>query len=167
MVKIKAGKYYRTREGEKVGPMIRHGSGWTTPEHGNAWYQDGTQPLDPNGSGPDAIISEWSDFDPNWPHGHVTRSGLKARIICTDRVGDEPIVVLVGNDDTVLPARCDGTNPHGISDCDLINAPAPKREFWVNVYPGRAVVYETQEEAYMRASAGRIACAHVTEGDGL
>lgn len=33
-----------------------------------------------------------SEFDPKWPHGHVTRDGRKARIICTDAKGRYPIV---------------------------------------------------------------------------
>lgn len=36
-----------------------------------------------------------SDFDPDWPHGHVTRDGHKARIICRDAKGSQPLVVLV------------------------------------------------------------------------
>lgn len=163
MVKIEAGKYYRTCDGEKVGPMIRHGSGWTTPEHGNAWYRDGTQPLDPNGSGPDAIISEWSsDFDPNWPHGHVTRDGRKARIVCTNARSQWPIVASVDHGDCEIVLR-------GGPD-DFVNAPAPKRAWWVNVYGGTgrfADGYETRDGADAGAYPGRIACVHVTEGDGL
>lgn len=36
------------------------------------------------------------EFDPDWPHGHVTREGREARIICKDRIcKDFPIIALI------------------------------------------------------------------------
>lgn len=129
-------------------------------------------------------------FDPKWPHGHVTRDGRKARIICTDaklvRVGKPcPIAFLVadpdnghgcdGSDEKPYPATIDGTVPN-FPGTDLLNAPAPKRKvrvrLFVNVY-GNPVPYSyaSREAADYAADDDRIACIEidreVEEGEGL
>lgn len=38
-------------------------------------------------------------FDPVWPHGHKTRSGLKARIIATNLKSRMPIVAVLTEHD--------------------------------------------------------------------
>lgn len=60
-------------------------------------------------------------FDPSKPV--QTRDGHAARIICTDRKGDRPIVALVDHDDCefVICKNVDGTSLH--CDSDLINIP--------------------------------------------
>jgi len=183
MVKIEAGKYYRTRDGEKVGPMERN-NGFVDifpfatydadGERINSYTANGSVNLDPIDACGADIVSEWptSDFDPNWPHGHVTRDGKKARVVCTDHKGGAPILVLVdeGCLESVWGANPDGSCPdRSQSKYDLINAPAPKREWWVNVYADEPPVQHQTRVAADIASYPRIriACVHVTEGDGL
>src|SRR5574337_94440 len=72
-------------------------------------------------------------FDPTKPV--QTRAGHPARIICTDRKGEYPIVALVDDDDK---ARCftkDGMYWASSKPCnnDLVNVPQ-KREGWINIY---------------------------------
>ena len=83
-------------------------------------------------------------FDPNWPHGHVTRDGRKARIICTDLrdgQGRTRLVAVLECDaerhagEVVQRYFPDGTlsdpNFGGQTASDLLNAPAPKRKIRV------------------------------------
>ncbi len=118
-----------------------------------------------------------SDFDPDWPHGHVTRDGRKARIICRDKRSSVGLLLVVNvvNDgyEGTWSYNQDGTF-HGGSPADsynLRNAPAPKRkfEFWVNVYPQDFFCYVSKKHADMMADDNRLACVHVTceEGEGL
>lgn len=112
-------------------------------------------------------------FDPDWPHGHVTADGRKARIICKDRKGNRHIVACIGENEDELQTytakgRC------GYYHLDLSNVPAPKQklEFWVNVYPGgqAGAMYESKATAdNVPAANTRIACKHiiVEEGEGL
>lgn len=81
-------------------------------------------------------------FDINWPHGHVTRDGRKARIICTDRVYNSfvksPIVALVFYENQETPVCY---QPTGLllasgdhNRLDLINAPEPEKDLgWVGI----------------------------------
>lgn len=178
MVKIEAGKYYLTREGEKVGPMERNNGivdifPFATydadGERINSYTANGSVNLDPIDACGSDIISELSDFDPNWPHGHVTRDGRKARIVCTDAKGDNPIVALIdcGEHEYTIMVKTDGSYLFG-DHSRLINAPPPKREWWVNVYRDRiATVHDTEDAARAWHAGDRLACVHVTEGDGL
>ncbi|MDE3023832.1 MAG: hypothetical protein KGI54_18605 [Pseudomonadota bacterium] len=74
------------------------------------------------------------DFDPNWSHGHVTRDGKPARILCWDAKGDQPIVAAVTHADgteSIERYELDGLYyPAGVAidGDDLLNAPAPKRK---------------------------------------
>ena len=69
----------------------------------------------------------------------VTRDGRKARILCTDRKGDYPIIALVENCDSIDESVCSYDKngifyTSGISDNnDLFFAPE-KHEGYVNVY---------------------------------
>ena len=69
----------------------------------------------------------------------VTRDGRKARILCTDRKGDYPIIALVENCDSIDESVCSYDKngifyTSGISDNnDLFFAPE-KHEGWVNLY---------------------------------
>lgn len=119
-------------------------------------------------------------FDPKWPHGHVTRDGKKARVICTDRQGYCSVIALISESGKEHPrsfhenGRC-----YPEADCpdDLINAPAPKRKVrvdgWLNVFDDGDLywyLYQTREAADDHAR-DRIACIHieheVEEGEGL
>ena len=75
-----------------------------------------------------------SDFDPNWPHGHVTRNGRAAYIkaVFRERDSGRPIIKVVGEvfQDGAWHSRewlVDGRlSMLGNSPLDLLNAPAPK-----------------------------------------
>ena len=87
----------------------------------------------------------------------VTRDGRKARIICTDAMGDYPLVALVEVLDGTAE-RADSFTSKGsyyigeISNSDLFFA-SEKHEGWINVYEEgsnrylEGCIYETKEEA--------------------
>ena len=92
----------------------------------------------------------------------VTRDGRKARILCTDRKGDYPIIALVENCDSIDESVCSYDKngifyTSGISDNnDLFFAPET-HEGWINVYRysdgGHAyagAVYDSKEDAEKR-----------------
>lgn len=112
-----------------------------------------------------------NDFDPDWPHGHVV-GGCPARIICTDKAGDCPIVALVMLDrveHTYFFSR-DGFSTGGVK---IYNAPAPKKRItgWLNIYPNLVSSYlrETRHDADRYSDPSRIACIYIDfeEGEGL
>lgn len=85
----------------------------------------------------------------------VTKSGLNARIICTDRKDlNYPIVVLIENKFTeregVLYYTKEGKIfTDGLNDADLFFA-TEKREGWINIFKNDSVfpdIYETQDLA--------------------
>ena len=88
----------------------------------------------------------------------ITREGLSARIICTDRKGynTKPIIALVTipNGTEVLKSYWeDGVNPRGYegNPDDLFFAPE-KKSAWINLYKMNSIspgprVYNTKEEA--------------------
>jgi hypothetical protein len=120
------------------------------------------------------------DFDPDWPHGHVTRAGRKARIL-SEIAGKAPYAYAAAYIDRDGYEHASTFTADGcfwadsISDDDLLNAPAPKRKFvgWLNFYGDNSIgghIHETREGAL--ASAHRCslrACVRVEfeEGDGL
>ena len=120
-------------------------------------------------------------FDLDWPHGHVTRDGRKARIICRDLQSVHgPIVAAVmnyaGSGETVVTYYPDGKYiQRDTNSCDLLNVPAPKRRIqgWINVYqlPFEGPIYprKTRADADNNAAPDRIACFYVDieEGEGL
>lgn len=64
-----------------------------------------------------------------------TRDGRPARIICTDRTNNRPIVALIhsrqGTDEIAVSRYADGSmNPNYESGADLVNIPERKSEFW-------------------------------------
>ena len=65
-MKIEAGKYYRTRDGRKVGSMAYMPEGrhsefpWVDPE-GNAWKANGHFSLFDDGESVHDLIAEWTD----------------------------------------------------------------------------------------------------------
>lgn len=65
-------------------------------------------------------------FDPKHPHGHVTRSGKPARIICTDNDNPAyPIVAVVGGQPSLFTS--DGHYWASVPQdgMDLLNVPEP------------------------------------------
>lgn len=133
-------------------------------------------------------------FDPDWPHGHVTRDGRKARIICRDvNTSEFPILALVTKEHSdgssaeyITSYRADGgfhvEARCGESHEDLINAPAPKRKFqrwaWAQEFPGGEVFHYSSGQRPLwwdRVERGRLDGVsilymiheEVEEGEGL
>lgn len=61
-MKIEEGKFYRTRDGRKAGPMKCWGAGWVDASRtrGDMWQDDGLRYYSEN-RGDDDIIAEWTD----------------------------------------------------------------------------------------------------------
>jgi len=58
---IETGKFYRTRDGRKVGPITCNGFGvYGSPEHPNHWYENGRS-FSGNEQLPTDLIAEWAD----------------------------------------------------------------------------------------------------------
>lgn len=114
-------------------------------------------------------------FDVDWPHGHVTADGRKARIVCRDLRSEQGSIVAAvmnhtGSSETVVAYFSDGKFfQRGANSYDLSNAPAPKKRFqgWVNVYAGST--FADRKNADLRAGPFRVACIpiDVEEGEGL
>lgn len=72
-----------------------------------------------------------TDFDPDWPHGHVTRDGRMAELLKFRLNSTHPLVAILTNTDGSQKMECytdQGLWCRGKRDCsDLLNAPAPKR----------------------------------------
>lgn len=85
-MKIEAGKFYKTRDGRKVGPMVNEGwidgEPWTA-EDINRYYTDEGSRIIPTGE-PDDLIAEWSDLT---PHQQRTAEMIKVMQAYVD--GDE------------------------------------------------------------------------------
>lgn len=77
----------------------------------------------------------------------VTRAGDAARILCTDAIGDYPVVGLLGNT-AVCRWRPDGT--HTLSQYNLANVPT-RTERYMNIWNTAGQMcrqYETLEKAF-------------------
>jgi hypothetical protein len=61
MVTIIEGRYYKTRGGRKVGPMVQHEYGWTADEGFTIYGTDGKRALGFGGDEPEDLISEWGE----------------------------------------------------------------------------------------------------------
>lgn len=107
------------------------------------------------------------EFSLDWQHGWQTRNQAftDVRFIGKTRNGD---LVFEYETGSVVVRTEAGTlaNLPGHEAFDIINKPAPKREFWVNVYPV-GNTHPTRDEADLHAQSKRIACVKITEGDGL
>ena len=102
----------------------------------------------------------------------ITRSGRKARIICTDAKNDYPIVALIetpnGKESQPCGYKKNGTYIIGEKlSCDLFFAPE-KHEGWLNIYRNesrfylRGNPYKSKEEAEKVAKANnKTFCATV------
>lgn len=90
-MKIESGKFYRTRDGRKVGPIVRHNSDDFTEEHDRGqllWRADGLRYFRYN-RGPTDLVAEWTDG----PVREVTRivPGVYGRIkVIEAEPGTEP-----------------------------------------------------------------------------
>lgn len=108
-------------------------------------------------------------FDPTKPV--QTRDGRSARIICTDKKGEAPIVALVsaisGDSEITYSFFLDGSFycDDGTYPLDLVNTPEEKT-LWLNVYHDGVVNHLTKEVAERCAGQNRIACIKVTYKEG-
>lgn len=93
----------------------------------------------------------------NPARGIVTREGIKARVVCTDRKSESfPIIALVDSGkkaEKVYSFAKDGKfSDGGVHNLDLFFAPE-KKEGWLNIYRGesgfylRGNPYKSKEEA--------------------
>ena len=93
----------------------------------------------------------------------VTRDGRKARIICTDAMGDYPLIALVEALDSTAEQAYSFTSKGSYytsitSDNDLFFAPE-KHEGWVNIYRGlngdyaNGYVFDSEEKAKKRGGS--------------
>lgn len=91
-LKIEAGRFYKTRDGRKVGPMIEdkwhdRDYGWTVEhefnaEYGKAWRADGTFHVDRSKKHSADLISEWIDE----PVAKASNDNAKPKFKVGDRV---------------------------------------------------------------------------------
>lgn len=121
---------------------------WTVEKYDEATRQlrfeeDNIRPGQWSGYAEDyELVKPIRDFDVNYPYGHVTRSGLPARIICTNREGEFSIVALLkdGDRELVCSFTLDGNlHVNCTSPYDLFNAPDPAlkkftAKVWINYY---------------------------------
>lgn len=107
-------------------------------------------------------------FDPNWPHGHVTRDGRKARVICADRRGASPaspsvvalIEVTAGREELCLVYGDSGrVYTHDNCPSDLLNAPAPQRTVKVDFFVTAGDGYRSLGDE--RDRRPQAACIHI------
>lgn len=94
-----------------------------------------------------------SDFDPDWPHGHLY-GGMPAEIIPKRAKGPAPIVALVSLGDQEKPFQFyeDGTCTSNVHR--LINAPAPARKILLSqdvIERAAAAIYEAWPSSYAGA----------------
>lgn len=101
----------------------------------------------------------------------ITRDGKPARIICTDKRGNKPVVALILAPDNKIEVPFFYTSngffyKDGRDDCDDLMFASIKKEGWVNVYkhpdleyPSCVCIYPTYEEA---VSHGKIQEGYVT-----
>ena len=92
----------------------------------------------------------------------ITRDGRPVRIICTDGLGDKPIIALILSRDGKTEIAFSYTSngffyTDGVDDCDDLMFDSIKKKGWVNVYkypdfehPNCAYIYTTYEEAVSR-----------------
>ena len=116
-------------------------------------------------------------YTPEHPGPFCTRDGRPARVICTDRVANLPLLALIhnGSEEVTYAYLSCGKSRAGY-DHDLMNAEEVPvaREFWVNVYnflPYALLAYNKKEVAdnEKHAYTGFLRTIHVREvlpGDG-
>jgi len=109
-----------------------------------------------------------------------TRSGFRARVVCTDKAGKYPLVVLVADEtfqkkseELVLTYRADGAYPNHTS-YDLMEEWQEPREpividMWAVVFDNGARLYcNTKELADTHIGRERfVACIHITGKEGV
>ncbi|MGH6774745.1 hypothetical protein [Brucella tritici] len=79
---IETGKFYRTRDGRKVGPMRRYNDGWLyeTDDHGRMWRDDGMRYYEKSRGGGSDLIAEWIDEPASNDNAPATKPAIVALI---------------------------------------------------------------------------------------
>lgn len=79
---IETGKFYRTRDGRKVGPMRQYNGGWLyeTDDHGRMWRDDGMRYYEESRGGGSDLISEWVDEPASNDNRPATKPAIVALI---------------------------------------------------------------------------------------
>jgi len=109
----------------------------------------------------------------DWTKPVRTKDGRAVRVLCTDGLGDYPVIGLVDGERRCRTWTLDGGELTGtIGPCDLENAPQRiQREYWVNVYPSGIGYNETKYLADEVRTSNCLACVKITidceEGEGL
>ena len=129
-MKLKEGKYYRTAEGRKVGPMLYENDIWRQDGCEQIWYGDGTVMAENGDESHDYIIAEWVD------HCHVSdRSEFKPKPWRDMTPEEKGALLLAHHEGEVIVARLKegpwllAENPSWQNDYTYrIRPPEPKRE---------------------------------------
>lgn len=143
-MKIEAGKYYVTRGGDVVGPMVYvdvlHKYKWRESKDIGWWeaFTDDGFYIDEFEQHRRDLIKEHVMPTLDLTKPVQTRDGRKVRLLCTDGPKGRPVVGLVGDEDFPISWLSDGAYYVGALESiyDLINTPATPRTFerWFNVY---------------------------------
>lgn len=136
-LKIEAGKYYRTRDGRKVGPMRANLSEWSAPsERGALWHSDGRR-FTSDGTYPSDLVAEWpvSDIAETTPPiaeqkagkfkvGDRVRAVKGTALLIKGR--DYTVVGLNGKGEPLVDVK-DGSNTHRLDyhDSYFVHTPNP------------------------------------------
>ena len=137
-MKLEVGKYYRARNGEKVGPLVVYEDSklFTEPSKSMLFYcHNGVR-----WSGDRAwdLISEWEDemkITMDGKYAYRKDPYTQVRILCVDRpCGVHPVVVM-DDDGTFSFHTANGSSYASIFSRDLVPLQEKLPEVWVNVYP--------------------------------
>lgn len=167
-LKIEAGKYYRTRDGKKVGPM---GERW--PAHfksgrwgvygvSRQWNDEGRMWSEYGGATDGDLVAEWRDGPDltaiKTPFGLLDREAQEAL-----KAHGGPYEMWAGDGWSHHPSPAwDGWYAYRVKP-----APPKLREFWINVYAGAVggpySVFESEQRAIDYAQQGITDRIHVIE----
>jgi len=106
---------------------------------------------------------------------YKTRCGETVKILTTSRVGDYPVIALIGEEERIETFSKTGQCCIGVIDNDDLFEVKPriKQEAWMNIYQGGYLPkpHSSKEKADKNASITRIACVKVEidceHGEGL
>lgn len=130
-LKIETGKFYKTRDGRKVGPMRVDGPAWT-PNGGAHWYrEDGSRYYACDRGGDTDLIAEWIDEPVAEPSNDNVAPKFKVGDVVIDTESSEGytgVVRAISNDHFKIewledgkPCGTTGTWPY--DDFELVSAP--------------------------------------------
>ena len=175
-MKIEAGKFYRTRGGQKVGPM-RHDFGiiWDSrecyPNDGDYhWTEDGKSGRAANADCPD-LIAEWSepmdltapDYNDGLWHGWNGGECPVDPRSEVEWIWHDPAQNTAGKSEG--PARRAAWRSHVLKFRVTKPAPPKPREWWINAGSRTVVLHETYESANEGRRNSRGEIAHGYEAD--